>query len=117
MRLRIKGKRLPVLSQINMYSDVGIRKFAVQLINGYQKYISPRKGFSCAYRKLLGGDSCSQYAKHIVAERGLLEAIPAMRIRFQGCKQASLTLRSHSSAGTPCDGDFSHCGSCVGCYS
>jgi hypothetical protein len=35
--------------------DAALRQLAVASISGYQKHISPRKGFSCAHRVLYGG--------------------------------------------------------------
>ncbi|WP_228061460.1 membrane protein insertion efficiency factor YidD [[Phormidium] sp. LEGE 05292] len=51
--------------------DSGIRQIACTSISGYQKYLSPHKGFSCAHRILYGGESCSAYIKRIVAQKGL----------------------------------------------
>ncbi|MBU7586770.1 MAG: membrane protein insertion efficiency factor YidD [Nostoc sp. TH1S01] len=63
-------------------------------VNGYQKHISPYKGFACAHRILHGDESCSQYIKRVIAQEGLRVALIKSRIRFQACKQANLILRS-----------------------
>jgi putative component of membrane protein insertase Oxa1/YidC/SpoIIIJ protein YidD len=34
---------------------------AMMLIRGYQKWISPRKGFCCAYRYFTGARGCSEF--------------------------------------------------------
>ena len=70
------------------------RRSAAALIAGYQRHLSPRKGFDCAYRVLHGGESCSQYIKRTILEVGLIEAVRASRQRLQACKSASLVLRS-----------------------
>jgi putative component of membrane protein insertase Oxa1/YidC/SpoIIIJ protein YidD len=72
------------------------RKISISAITGYQKHISPHKGFACAHRILYGGDSCSQYIKRIIAKEGLKTALLKSRLRFQSCKQANLILRSQS---------------------
>ena len=74
--------------------DYGIRQMACTSISGYQKFISPRKGFSCAYRLLYGGPSCSQYVKNAIAQKGLAEAIKASRQRFRACRAANQILRA-----------------------
>lgn len=81
------------IAQMNAdWLDSGIRQIACASIAGYQKHISPRKGFSCAHRLLYGGESCSQYVKRTIAYKGLLAAIEASRQRFQACKEANRIL-------------------------
>lgn len=70
------------------------RSTSTRLINFYQRQISPHKGFSCAYRILHRGESCSQYVKGVIQTRGLLPAIPLIRERFRDCQQASQILRA-----------------------
>jgi putative component of membrane protein insertase Oxa1/YidC/SpoIIIJ protein YidD len=55
--------------------DSGLGQIATTAIGGYQKYVSPHKGFSCAHRLLYGGESCSQYVKGAIAQNGLSRAI------------------------------------------
>ena len=76
--------------------ETGIRQVACASISGYQKYLSPHKGFFCAHRLLYGGESCSQYIKRIVAQQGLAEAIGLSKQRFQACKEANRILRANS---------------------
>jgi putative component of membrane protein insertase Oxa1/YidC/SpoIIIJ protein YidD len=72
------------------------RKMSVSAIAGYQRYISPHKGFICAHRVLYGGESCSQYIKRVIAQEGLNVAFRKSRARFKACKQANLILRSQA---------------------
>ncbi len=65
---------------------------AAGLITAYQKYLSPLKGFSCAHRVLHRGESCSQYVKRTILERGLSDAWPESRQRFRDCRSAYLTI-------------------------
>lgn len=76
--------------------DPKASQVAISAITGYQKYISPRKGFSCAHRVLYGGDSCSQHVKKLIAEHGLIAAVPLTRQRFKNCRSANLILRSET---------------------
>jgi putative component of membrane protein insertase Oxa1/YidC/SpoIIIJ protein YidD len=79
------------------------RRVSVVAIVGYQKYISPHKGFACAHRILYGGESCSQYIKQAIAQEGLRAGLAKSRTRFQACKQANLILRSQNSEPTDTD--------------
>ena len=76
----------------------------VPLINLYQKFVSPRKGFVCAYRKLHNDVSCSEYAKYLIKNHNLLSAVQLFRQRMQQCKQAGIELRrNHIEIGQVCD--------------
>jgi len=74
--------------------DAGIRHMATASISGYQRYISPHKGFSCAHRLLHGGESCSQFVKRMISQHGLVDAMKASRQRFKACRAANQTLRA-----------------------
>ena len=66
------------------------------MIEGYQRYLSPYKGFSCAYRVLneeRGETSCSSFARLLIAEKGLRASLPEIRARFKQCGTAHRTLR------------------------
>lgn len=73
------------------------RPFAVA-ITGYQRYISPYKGFCCAHRVKHGGVSCSEYVKQTLLHHGVWRAIPDVRQRFKECKAAALALSAASNA-------------------
>lgn len=77
------------------------RKAGVMAITGYQKYISPHKGFVCAHRVLYGGESCSQYIKRVITEDGFKALLTKSRKRFQACKQANRILRSQAENSEP----------------
>lgn len=70
------------------------RETASSFISLYQKYLSPHKGFSCAYRVLHRSESCSQYAKRMILEQGLSRAVPLVRQRFRDCRAANETLQT-----------------------
>ncbi|MBD2316868.1 membrane protein insertion efficiency factor YidD [Phormidium tenue] len=88
-------KRIPVkLPIITNIINGATRGLAVTAISGYQKFISPHKGFSCAHRVLYGCDSCSQYFKRVIAEEGIIQAIANAKGRFQECREANEILKS-----------------------
>jgi putative component of membrane protein insertase Oxa1/YidC/SpoIIIJ protein YidD len=80
--------------QVYSFDTFG-RSICVACISGYQKYLSPRKGFACAHRLLYKEESCSQYIKKVIVHEGIRVAIEKSRVRFQECKQASQILRAH----------------------
>lgn len=66
-----------------------ILDFAViHCIRFYQKYLSPRKGFSCAYSVLYRCESCSEYFRKTVKIYGLKKAIFLFQKRLEECKLA-----------------------------
>ena len=83
--------------QISLF-DSFTRQVITVAITGYQKHISPHKGFACAHRILYGGESCSQYIKRVVAKEGLKTAFVNSHERFQACKQANQILRRRVAA-------------------
>jgi putative component of membrane protein insertase Oxa1/YidC/SpoIIIJ protein YidD len=85
--------RIPVKIPIANIINGATRGLAVTAISGYQKFISPHKGFSCAHRVLYGCESCSQYFKQVIAEEGILTAIANAKGRFQECREANEILK------------------------
>jgi putative component of membrane protein insertase Oxa1/YidC/SpoIIIJ protein YidD len=71
-----------------------IDSLAIAAITGYQRYLSPYKGFRCAHRVLHQGESCSQYVKREVRAEGLLVALRRSRLRFAECKEASRVIQT-----------------------
>ena len=68
------------------------RSIAIAAITGYQRHLSPHKGFTCAHRRLYGGLSCSEYVKRSIAEQGLRKALFLARQRFKACSRANQIL-------------------------
>lgn len=66
------------------------------VITGYQRYISPYKGFCCAYRAKHGGLSCSEYVKQAVLQDGIWHALPTVKQRFKDCKVAALEFSANN---------------------
>ncbi|MCW6034997.1 membrane protein insertion efficiency factor YidD [Spirulina subsalsa FACHB-351] len=88
--------RHPLAKATSQTLEQMTRKTGVILIGGYQKYLSPHKGFSCAHRVLYGSESCSQYVKKMLIEQDLQSAISLSRERFGRCKTAKIILRSET---------------------
>ncbi|OAN75345.1 hypothetical protein A8B78_16400 [Jannaschia sp. EhC01] len=72
-----------------------VSQIALGAIWGYQRFVSPHKGWRCAHSVLHGGTGCSGYAKHAIRDNGLWGAIPDIRQRLRDCRTASETLRAN----------------------
>jgi len=86
---KINTVKLPIANILSTAS----RGLAVTAISGYQKFISPHKGFACAHRVLYGCESCSQYFKQVIAEEGIFIAIANAKGRFQECREANEIIK------------------------
>ncbi|MGB0580437.1 MAG: membrane protein insertion efficiency factor YidD [Limisphaerales bacterium] len=67
---------------------------AISLIEFYQQYLSPWKGFSCAHRVYHGGHSCSEAVKNIIRDQGLFAGMAKIRQRFRDCGKAARSIRA-----------------------
>ncbi|MDO9178456.1 MAG: membrane protein insertion efficiency factor YidD [Agitococcus sp.] len=65
-----------------------MRHFFIFLITLYQKYISPHKGFKCAYACYHRSLSCSAMVKNIIAEHGVIAGWPMIKQQFANCHLA-----------------------------
>ena len=59
------------------------------LIGLYQKHLSPRKGYRCAYSLEHGGTGCSGAVLHILEEKGLWRGWSLIHKRFDECGNAA----------------------------
>ncbi|MEO0749065.1 MAG: membrane protein insertion efficiency factor YidD [Pseudomonadota bacterium] len=73
-----------------------LSRFALFAIFIYQRWLSPHKGFRCAYSVLHGGTGCSGFVKACIREHGVWRAIPMARGRFRQCTAAYTILRARS---------------------
>lgn len=62
----------------------------------YQRYLSPRKGFTCAHNHLHGRGSCSEFGKRVVIKYGVLRFFPLLFLRFAACRDAFVTVSEES---------------------
>ena len=65
---------------------------AILAISGYQRYVSPHKGYCCAHRALYGGPSCSQFGKRAIQDYGVIGGLILLRQRFEACHQAAVAI-------------------------
>lgn len=71
------------------------KEFSLFSINLYQKYVSPRKGYHCAYAIWHNDISCSAYGEQIIAEEGFWRGIYLLyNKRFPLCKIAATKIDS-----------------------
>ncbi len=63
-------------------------------IGAYQRYLSPYKGFRCAYGAHKGRRSCSAYARAVVQRLGAAALVRALPRQFARCKAAYAALIS-----------------------
>jgi uncharacterized protein YndB with AHSA1/START domain len=60
----------------------------VLLIEAYQRFVSPYKGFSCAYRVHTGCASCSRLGLRAVRRYGIWRGVGVLQARFERCGEA-----------------------------
>lgn len=65
-----------------------MRHFLIFLIRLYQRFISPYKGFRCAYSRYHPGRTCSGMVKGILAEHGVVNGWSLIRLQFEACREA-----------------------------
>lgn len=58
---------------------------ALMLIRLYQRFLSPLKGYSCAYRVYTGKESCSAYGYQAIARYGVVTGYQLIRRRLDKC--------------------------------
>jgi uncharacterized protein len=96
-----------------------MRDWILGAIRFYQQYISPYKGFCCAYRFHTGHASCSTLGYRAVRRFGLIDGLGLLRRRLYLCGVAHRRFspskrRPHKSqrgdcdlgCDLPCDGDW-----------
>ena len=65
---------------------------AIALIGTYQQYVSPHKGFCCAYRAHTGRSSCSEFARRAIRRLSLIKGLLLLRLRFVACTVSAAVL-------------------------
>jgi putative component of membrane protein insertase Oxa1/YidC/SpoIIIJ protein YidD len=84
----------PFLVCTSKYSAVGS-------INVYQKYISPNKGWKCAYGIAHPNEiSCSEFGKVAIENHGIIDGLEQLKGRFKECERAYLALGSQANTAT-----------------
>lgn len=62
-----------------------MKRLALAAIRGYQRFLSPLKGFSCAFRVATGADSCSSYGYRVIARFGVRRGVGLLERRLALC--------------------------------
>jgi len=60
---------------------------ALSAIGLYRRYLSPHKGYHCAWRVHTGGCSCSAYGERVIGRHGLPVGLALLRRRFARCAE------------------------------
>ena len=80
-----------------------ITHFWIRLIEFYQRFVSPYKGFHCAHHARHKSGTCSNAVKGLISDKGLLKALPFIRVRFDECRLAYEQIKkSNFTADIPC---------------
>ncbi|RLA84354.1 MAG: hypothetical protein DRG78_01690 [Epsilonproteobacteria bacterium] len=92
-------------------------KTSIFFIEIYQKYLSPHKGYCCAYRVYHSDVSCSDYAKNTISHNGFFKSLSKIKERFKDCKKASNYIQneykdSSKKKNEVQPGKFEECGRC-----
>jgi len=91
--------RLYAALAICMLAIASAKPAATLAIDGYQKYISPHKGYRCAHAALYGGPSCSELGKRAIRDYGIIGGLMLLREHFRDCHEAAVKLRTGALAG------------------
>jgi putative component of membrane protein insertase Oxa1/YidC/SpoIIIJ protein YidD len=111
-----------------------MKRLALAAIRGYQRFLSPLKGFSCAFRVATGADSCSAYGYRVIGRFGLRRGLGLLDRRLALCGHVHRRMRPARAAvphhpwrrrqqgfcDLPCDGpdcdlQGCHCDACDVC--
>lgn len=71
-----------------------MRHFLALFIAIYRRFISPKKGFSCAHNHVHGQGSCSDWALDILKDKGAHGLFVELPVRIQQCNAASELLKN-----------------------
>lgn len=85
-------------------------------IIAYQRFVSPYKGFHCAFHAHTGRDTCSGYGYRVFARYGSVRGWRLLRRRFGACSEVAQLYRSRpATKALPRairQGGFVDCGGC-----
>jgi putative component of membrane protein insertase Oxa1/YidC/SpoIIIJ protein YidD len=71
-----------------------MQSLALSAIRAYQRYLSPHKGFACAYRVHTNCASCSALGYRAIRRHGLVGGIAVLRMRLYRCGVAARRFAS-----------------------
>lgn len=78
-----------------------MRRAAIAAIRAYQRHLSPRKGYGCAYRLVHGGSGCSGVGLRVIRRYGLAAGLLLLRERTRRCSAAHHQARAHRRLAAP----------------
>ena len=97
------------------------RALALAAIRFYKRFVSPRKGYACAYRVHTGAASCSTLGYRAVARYGVFRGLGVLGLRFEQCRlkherygQRRPMARRAQAGFVDCACDASACDLCSG---
>jgi len=99
----VPGKSRPgdVWDSVVSTADAAAGWLILGLITVYRRWISPFKGFSCAYRVGRGRMSCSAYGQRVVRRFGLVKGRALLRRRLAACASAARIMKAKRHAAEP----------------
>ena len=62
-----------------------MKHIALAIIIFYRRFVSPYKGFSCAYRAYSGRSSCSAYGYRAIERHGIFTGVALIKRRLKRC--------------------------------
>jgi uncharacterized protein len=106
-----------------------VKALALAGVGAYRRYVSPHKGFACAFRVHRDGLSCSAHAERVIRRCGVTRGLALLRRRLARCgdvhRQHHGPQRSMQRGSCdlpcdiPCDGSeikgLGHCFECADC--
>lgn len=96
-----------------------LRSIAIGGIRFYQKHLSKRKGFKCAYGVLHQNGTCSSRILTIVRTESIFNWYSLIRNQFSSCKSAFLTIENERNKrkDKKCNSNCSNCSGNLDCFS
>ena len=76
-----------------------MRELVILAIRAYQRFVSPYKGFCCAYRVHTGRCSCSEFGRRAVKRKGVFTGLMLIDARLQRCGDVHRSRRLHAQRG------------------
>lgn len=86
---------MPAQPVIGTTLKLMLRLAAVSAIGLYQRYVSPYKGYCCAYRAHTGRSSCSDFGSRVIGKMGVVAGIRLLFDRFAACAVAAEEIRKN----------------------
>ncbi|MFZ6755511.1 membrane protein insertion efficiency factor YidD [Undibacterium sp. Dicai25W] len=71
-----------------------MNRLVLAMIFLYRKFVSPFKGFSCAYRLHTGGLSCSAHGYRVIERHGISCGLKLIGRRLDRCRQKYLQFNT-----------------------